>query len=455
MRVLLVQAPSVENVSSERVYPLGVVLLATRLREAGHEAFVLDMNLQKDKDPYTSLKETLLELKPQAVGFSLRNIDPLANRQASFMPQFAAAVNLAASVLPKICIIAGGTGFSLFAERIMKELPPIKYGIVGEAEHSLPALIGSLENPPALGGLYVRTGGKIKIIKAALASKKPDMYSYIPADKKVLDPASYFGLNSYTPAFGIEGKRGCPYECAYCVYPSLQGKKARLRAPKAVVDEMEEAKKKWGIDRLHFTDPVLNSPKDHLEEICKELLRRKLKVKWNGFFRESLIDAKSALLYERAGCECLSFSPDGLCQEALDALGKRMSERDILKAARVAAGTGMLTVYHFMVNAPGESMKTKRKAISLIERLYDLHEKRKCAKRGLGTIVLNNIRILPGTPIERIARRKGIIREGLDLLYPAYYNPPPLETFRYELEMLHFGKNVSSWQGGSGGDDPV
>ena len=444
-RVLLVQAPSVENASSERVYPIGIVLLATRLREAGHEVFVLDMNLQKDKDPYTALREKLLELRPDVAGFSLRNLDPLANRQASFMPQFAAAVRLSASVLPQAVIMAGGTGFSLFAKRIMSELPEIKFGITGEAEYSLPALVHSIENPPALENILIREGETIKKAGSVKTkTKKPDMSVYIPADKTILDPGAYLDLNSYTPAFGIEGKRGCPYNCSYCVYPALQGKKARLRAPLAIVDEMEQANKKWGIDRFHFTDPVVNSPSIHLEEVCREILRRKLKIKWNGFFRESLFDPKSASLYERAGCECISFSPDGLCNEALHALGKKMSEKDILKAARVSAETGMLTVYHFMVNAPGESEKTKGKAIALIERLYDLHS----PKRNLGTIVLNNIRILPGTPVEAMARQKGIIREGTDLLYPAYYNPPPLETFRYELETLHFGLNVASWQGG-------
>lgn len=56
-----------------------------------------------------------------------------------------------------------------------------------------------------------------------------------------------------------------------------------------------------------------------------------------------------------------SFSPDGLCQEALDVLGKQETEEDILKAARLAASRDALSVYHFMVNVPGENERTVKK----------------------------------------------------------------------------------------------
>jgi hypothetical protein len=60
--------------------------------------------------------------------------------------------------------------------------------------------------------------------------------------------------------------------------------------------------------------------------------------------------------------------------------------------------------------------------------------------------VLNNIRILPGTPIERLARNAGVIGPGTDLLYPTYYNPKPFDAFRYRLEALHLCRNVLMWQ---------
>jgi putative variant cofactor biosynthesis B12-binding/radical SAM domain protein 1 len=205
---------------------------------------------------------------------------------------------------------------------------------------------------------------------------------------------------------------------------------------------MESLNKEYGIGRFHFTDPVINHPGDHLGDICRELIRRKLKLQWDGFMREDHFHEKNAALFEKAGCECFSFSPDGLCQEALDVLDKRLSTSDILRAARLAARTDVVSVYHFMVNVPGETEKTCEKGLRFLDRIYDLHKR----KRNLGTVVLNNIRILPGTPMEAMARAKGVIRPDTDLLYPTYYNPRPFEAFRYRLEALHLARNVFMWQ---------
>src|SRR5208283_5538715 len=107
-------------------------------------------------------------------------------------------------------------------------------------------------------------------------------------------------------------------------------------------------------------------------------------------------------------------SPDGLTTEALSALGKDLDAEHIRKAASLAAATDALSVYHFMVNVPGETTETAEKGMRLLEQIYELHH----VKRNLGTVVLNNVRILPGTAIEEFARRKGFISSETDLLYP-------------------------------------
>ena len=360
MRVLMVQTPSVEGISSEKVYPIGIVLLAGRIKSAGHDVEIIDMNLQAD--PYGALKTRLGEFDPHVVCLSLRNIDPLGNKSISLVPPFVAAARLCASISPGTTILAGGTGFSLFPERLMREVPEIRYGIIGEAEQSLPRLLASLDSPPRLKGLCFRKEGRILIAPPA---RDFDMSTYVPPQRGLLDPSPYLGSNAYVPAIGIETKRGCPFGCSYCVYPKLQGKRLRLRPPAAVVDEMESLRREYGVERFHFTDPVLNVPLGHLEGICEELVRRKLKVRWDGFMRENLLNRKNVALFEKAGCECFSFSPDGLCTQSLKVLGKGLDESDILDAARLVSKTGVIAVYHFMVNVPGETEKTAKAASDL------------------------------------------------------------------------------------------
>ncbi|MCG8402140.1 MAG: B12 lower ligand biosynthesis radical SAM protein BzaD [Firmicutes bacterium] len=437
MRVLLIQTPSVEGLAREKVYPIGLAALATHLKKAGHAVELLDMNIETD--PFGAVKDRLLGRRPEVVGLSLRNIDPLANKTSSLVPPFVATARLVAALLPRAWIVAGGTGFSLFPQRLMGELPEIHYGIVGEAETSLPALLGSLDSPPDLKGLCYRRGAKVLVNPPATGY---DMTRYEVPSREFLSPGLYEEINNYVPAVGIETKRGCPLHCTYCVYPRLQGKKLRCRQPAGVVDEMEFLHKEYGVKDFHFNDPVVNIPCGHLEEICREVLRRKIRIAWSGFFREDHLDEGNVGLFEEAGCNCFSFSPDGLCEESLRILGKNLGVGDILKAAGLAAATDVVAMYHFMVNVPGESGETIAKGLRLLDRLYELHS----AKRNLGTVVLNNIRILPGTPLAETAGREGVIRPETDLLYPVYYNPPPYETLRYRLEAYHLQRNVFMWQ---------
>jgi putative variant cofactor biosynthesis B12-binding/radical SAM domain protein 1 len=422
-----------EGIAHERVYPIGIVILAGSLHRKGYEVEILDMNLEID--PFGAVKKKLLSFRPDVVGLSFRNIDPLANKTSSLVPPFLVTARLVASIMPKSWLIVGGAGFSLFPERLMREAPQIHYGIIGEAETPLPLLLVSLENPPPIKGLCMRRGKRIKIV---VPSTRLAMAHYGRPIRNLLNPSLYSGNNDYVPSIGIETKRGCPFHCAYCVYPRLQGRRLRCRSPRDVVNEMESLNKEYGIERFHFTDPIVNFPSDHIEAICREILLRKLKLKWDGFMREDYFDEKTAALFEKAGCECFSFSPDGLCQESLDVLDKRLSERDIMKAAGIAAMTDVISVYHFMVNVPGESKRTCDKGLRLLERVYDKHSR----KKNLGTVVLNNIRILPGTQIEAVARASGVIGPETDLLYPTYYNPKPFDAFRYRLETLHLCRNV-------------
>jgi len=438
MKILMVQTPSVETFTSEKVYPIGIVILAGCLQKAGHQVEILDMNL--DVDPHGALQEKLLDFRPEVVGLSLRNVDPLGNKTCSLIPPFIVTVKLIRAWLPEAAIIAGGTGFSLFPERIMREVPEIRYGLVGEGERSLPALIASFDSPGQIPGLCYRDGDQVVVNPP---DREYDLGSYIMPDRTILDPAPYTKINSYAPAIGIETKRGCPLNCAYCVYPALQGRRFRCRPAGNVVDEIEILVKEYGVKSFHFNDSVLNVPSGHLEGICREILKRKLQVRWDGFFREDHLDENNIALFEEAGCECFSFSPDGLCQEALEVLGKEMSVEDILRAARLASERETMSVYHFMVNFPGQTAATVWKSFEMLEQLYDLHSK----KRNLGTVVLNNIRILPGTRMEELARAEGVIGPDTDLLYPVYYIPRQFETLRYKLETFHLCKNVFMWKG--------
>lgn len=438
MKIQFIQALSMEGIDVERVYPIGLVTLASIIKRAGgHQLDLFDMNLADD--PYGQLKKRLTSAPADLVCLSLRNIDPLGNKTSSLIPSFAVTLAFIKTICPHVKIMVGGTGFTLFARQLLNEYPEIDYGIAGEAENVIMPLLDNLDNPPDLPGICYRKEDRV-IVNPPIGDY--DMLNYQMPDRDLLNPAAYLEGNHYVEVMGVETKRGCNLSCGYCAYPNLSGSNLRCRNPVDVVDEIAFLKNRYGITQIHFTDSVVNTPVAHFNAICQELLKRSLKIKWSGFFRENLLTRENVLLYKDSGCQCFSLSPDGLTQDSLNQLNKHLKVEDILDAARILADCGVVTVYHFLVNTPGTNASTISQAKALIDQLFAIHQ----ASKTLGTIVLNNIRILPGTDIEKVALSESFINADSNLLYPTYYNPKPWDQSRYQLEIYHQKKNVFTWQ---------
>lgn len=160
MNILLIQSPSVEDQTKERVYPIGIVILATIAKMEGHTVSLIDMNLKED--PYAAVKTAVKEKDYDLIGISLRNIDPLANKNVSLVPPFLTLISLLRTLTPQSKIIVGGTGFSLFPQELMERAKP-DFGLIGEGEIAFPAFLQAFpETPKELAGLcYFDAGNNL------------------------------------------------------------------------------------------------------------------------------------------------------------------------------------------------------------------------------------------------------------------------------------------------------
>ncbi|MHB8869543.1 MAG: B12-binding domain-containing radical SAM protein [Thermoleophilia bacterium] len=444
LRVLLVQAPSVEGPHAEIVAPLGLAAVAAAARGRGHEVEVVDLNLETD--PFPALAAALRRADPEVVGIGLRNIDPLANRRHSYLPVFGAVLAVVGRELPGVPVVVGGAGFSMFPRAIMERYPAVDVGVFREGEETFPAVLDGLGRVSVsdLAG----TSGTIVRVSEGLVEGPPRAWLSVAALDAVRTwlpelTAAYAGRTSYAPAAGVETKRGCPLNCSYCVYPALQGRRLRFRSPTTIVAEVEALHREAGAEWVHFTDPVLNYPAAHFRDVCRGLLDRGLPVRWTGFFREDVLTPADAELAVRAGCAAFQFSGDGTCDRSLSRLRKGLTLANVLAAAEAAAGTDALSVYHFMANIPGTDTEIAAGAHHLVDRLHDIHSPRE----NLGAIVFNNLRVYPGTRLAAELAAAGALQPEDHLLFPTYHDPPPFQHLRYELEErqhLHAGRRTGA-----------
>src|SRR3972149_4221785 len=435
MKVFFIQSYLGHNKYSP-VYPLGLAYISTAAYQHGHDVQIFDPNTTAN--PYEELESRIISFSPDIIGISLRNIDNQYRiAPCYYYKHFQYLLGKIRETTPNTKIIVGGAGFSMFANKIMERNPSIDFGIYLEGEESLPELLDNLDKPESVRGIYIRTEGKVLFTGFRPV---PDFKKLSIPKRDILNITPYL---NHMESIGIQTRRGCPLKCTYCNYPQLNGNVLRIRAVKDVCDEIEYLVRQYHIKQFMFADGVFNAPLRHSEEICEEIIKRGLKVKWSAWMELKHIPKHFLLLAIKAGCTSITFSPDAVSQSALNALQKELNEKDVKDSLKLFTGNkdfGDLNVtYSIFVNPPGETFTGILKTI-----LFYL--KAKLFLRGRGGPFLNWIRLEPETKAFQYALKKGIIKKHIDLLPDdesdlknMFYSNPSLRLFDFLIiGMLKF-----------------
>ena len=418
MRILFVQAFTALDM--ELVYPIGLAYLAAHTPEE-HTVEIFDNNLVRNADdPYQVLADKVRDYKPDVVGISLRNIKVALPglHTDDFEPQ-QKTVQRIRQEAPNAVIVAGGTAFSLYSEAFMKRLPELNFGMWGEGEKRFVELLDNLTSPENVKGLWYRKGDEI----AYTGDPPPLDFRSLKHPKKGLVPHQPYADSSYV-SIGLQSKRGCALHCIHCSDTYLLGNRLRLRSPEDVVDEMES----WvdvGVKQLFFCDQIFNIPVGHAIDICKEIDRRQLDVRWSAWFNEKINTLPDELMVwlKKAGCGLLSFSPDHVDDRMLSNLDKNFRYKDLVYTYEIAKKYDMDVEYSFFLNAPGEDFKSLMNLFTFLAK----------AKLHLGSnlrmftlLMMQPIRIYPHSRLFDLAVETGLVDKDAELIEGQFWNPGSL-----------------------------
>lgn len=406
MKVLLVQSHLGRIEFFPPLFPIGLCYIATALTE--HNVKILDLNMWELFTAYEKLKEEIINFGPDIVGISIRNIDTTYRSDIFYhFKTIKPTAQLVKKINPDIKLLVGGSGFSIFAQKIMERIPEFNFGIYLEGEESIPELLDHIDSPETVKGIFIRKNVSVYFT----GFREPPNFNNLPIPKRdegLIDIKLYIGAMDNN--IGIQSKRGCILNCAYCSYPFLSGKQLRLRSPKIVVDEIEYLIS-LGVKRFTFVDNIFNVPVSHAEEICEEIIKRGLDVEWSAWFEIKHTTEELMLLAKRAGCKRFDFSPDGATDKALAFLQKGITEKDLEKNFKMVKKIdGTKAGYNFFVMLPGTNLRDLIKTLILYFKIPIL-----LFGKGGGSL-LGWIRIEPHTEIHRLAIEEGFLSEDNDLL---------------------------------------
>jgi len=136
--------------------------------------------------------------------------------------------------------------------------------------------------------------------------------------KDLLDPRDYLIFNP------IQTTRGCPHNCRFCTTPAIFGRKYRFRKIEDIIDEIAEAKERFGTRTFIFADDNFAGNHAWALELCSALER--LGIRWASQC-DILISKNDRLLHamKRSGCIGLILGLESPYGETLKEAGKRFA----------------------------------------------------------------------------------------------------------------------------------
>ncbi len=363
MRVLLVQTWLGRE--QHPVLPLGLASVAGSLEK--HQVWIEDLNLSRS--PMEKLRSALAEYNPDAVGFSLRNADTTSfNDRYSYIPRCLEQIELTSRLCPDAHILAGGAGFSIFAEQIMDQSPHINCGVTGHAELIAPELISQRAS-----GLFHGEKGDFVSPRFDLLS----LSSYLPFEQNL--------------AVGVEVNRGCDRRCTYCSYPAISGNSVQERSSELIRHDIRQLAAQ-GSRHLFLIAPVLNNRKARGMEVASLVGSLNSGITWEAYHSALDFDGEYASFIRESGCTAVSFSPDGGTAEQMKRVGKDYDPVMLESAITFAVSSGIeVSLNIFPWDAAGGIHE-------MIRAFRNGARWGRLAGSGLRRLRFSLIRKLPGTP---------------------------------------------------------
>ncbi len=391
MKVLFVQSP-VGRIEAP-IYPIGLAYLAGGL--GSHQCTGIDLSLEKS--PGDALKAELARLDPDVVAVSVRNIDDSSYPVTHwYLDSFGEVM----SVLDKWkgTVIAGGAGFSIYPEKILNLWPRIDIAVVGEGELALPKLLDYLNGSEAPSWLH-----------GAIATPPRPVLENVPLPDYGIFPASDY---SGRGAVGVQTRRGCVFNCAYCTYKTVSGSGFRLRPVEHIVQDIRKIIGQ-GFDSFMFVDSVFDHPRDFYRELLTALATIDSIPAWGAWMSESVPLESLEEMYA-AGCRWVDFSPDVITEKGWKLMGKGGSLSYLWPAVKQARKVGLTVGINFFSASPGENF------IALVMKFIFMLRARVLLGWGNTFINIGTIRLYKGAALSEK------LHPGKELFQPVFYRPEGL-----------------------------
>ncbi len=356
-RVVLVNPPYRTKPNQHPPFPpLGLGYLAAVLEKNQYKVEVIDC--QASNLSYEEFKRELSKRQPTIVGVT---------STTRLYKSALEIIKIAKEVQPNCLTLIGGPHVTFWDENALKECPQLDVVVRKEGENTLLELVQRLDAGKSYSDVVGTTCRKGKEI-----IRNPDR-PYIENLDELPFPARHLwdleSIRKVEDIFYLTTSRGCVYWCEFCAAVRMFGRKYRMRSVKNVVDELEFLYKTYGATVFTFCDDAFTVDQARTEELCSEIIKRGLKIKWNCGTRVDMITKELLLKMKNAGCVSVWFGVESGTQQVLDEMKKGISPEQTIKTIKLVMELGLKPVPNVLLGFPGETEETAWKTIRFAEKV--------------------------------------------------------------------------------------
>jgi len=364
MKIELIHPPHPAACEDRLDAPLGLLYIASSLKNAGHEVEVNDLAGVKQEEWKVG--------EADIYGIT------------SYIPTMEISTELARMAKkknPQAKIVGGGANFTdLVRAREFQYIPKEFDGIVvGAGELAILDLIADI---PLRG------------VQRCYSHPLDKNLDKLPnPDYDMVDVSSYRRLIGEKRAISMLTSRGCPFQCAFCTVRK-QFKEVVYRSPEAVVEEMEHIIQTYEIKSFNFQDDTFTVNKRRMRTLLN--LIKPLNVSFRCHGRVGLDTREDYELLREAGCTQICWGVESGSQSILDKMNKGSTVKQGREVIKWAQELDILDRVFIVVGFPGETRKTLEETKRFIE------------ETNPSQVFVSSFQPYPGTDVWREPSRYGV-----------------------------------------------
>jgi anaerobic magnesium-protoporphyrin IX monomethyl ester cyclase len=340
--------------------PIGMLYIAGYL-EKYLNVSVKVLDAYTDRMTHLQVKEFIEKEKPDIVGIYFSTY---------YLYDALLVAEHAKKCSKDITVVAGGPHIMLYPKETIL-LPTIDYVIQGEAEASFCELVRYID---------AKDRSKIDMIPNLLSKESSAEKILTPVRNENLDALPYPArhlldyrkyrsiLTKKNPMTTVITSRGCPFKCYFCSNIE-SGKRVRYRTPKNVVDELQYLKTTYGLSDYLFFDELFTSDKKRTIEICEEILKRKLRIRWHCRSRIDVLDEQMIKIMQKAGCRLIQFGIETGTDRVQKLINKNINLEKARETIKMIYNNGIYTYADFIFGLPTETDEETKATLSYAESL--------------------------------------------------------------------------------------